>query len=44
MAVVDDARIATEIADVVDRVFSYLFIFLIIKRRNLNRQKGWFLN
>ena len=44
MAVVDDACVAAEVADVVDRVFSYLFIFLIIKRRNLNRQKGWFLN
>ena len=44
MAVVDDACVAAEIADVVDGVFSYLFIFLIIKRRNLNRQKGWFLN
>ena len=44
MAVVDDVPVAAEIADVVDRVFSYLFIFLIIKRRNLNRQKGWFLN
>ena len=31
MAAVDDAPVAAEIADVVDRVFSYLFIFLIIK-------------
>ena len=31
MAAVDDDPVATEIADVVDRSFSYLFIFLIIK-------------
>ena len=31
MAAVDDAPVAAEIADVVHRVFSYSFIFLIIK-------------
>ena len=31
MAAVEDAPVAEEIADVVNRVFSYLFIFLIIK-------------
>ena len=30
-AAVNDAPVAAEIADVVDRVFSYLFTFLIIK-------------
>ena len=31
MAAVDDAPAVAELADVVDCVFSYLFIFLIIK-------------
>ena len=31
MAAAGDAPIAAEIVDVVNRVFSYLFIFLIIK-------------
>ena len=31
MAAAEDAPVAEEIADVVNRVFSYLFIFLIIK-------------
>ena len=31
MAAVGDDPVVTEIADVVDRLFSYLFIFLIIK-------------
>ena len=31
MTAVDNAHVAAEIADVVDREFSYLFIFLIIK-------------
>ena len=31
MGAVEDAPVAEEIADVVNRVFSYLFIFLIIK-------------
>ena len=36
IAAVDDAPVAAEIADVEDRVFSYLFIFLIIKWEGLN--------
>ena len=31
MSVVDDAPVAAEIADIVDCVFRYLFIFVIIK-------------
>ena len=31
MAAVDDDPVPTEIADIADRLFSYLFIFLIIK-------------
>ena len=31
MAALDDALVAAEIADVVDRAFSYSFIFVIIK-------------
>lgn len=31
MTAVEDASVAAETADVVDLVFSYLFIFLIIK-------------
>lgn len=36
MAAVDDAPVAVEIADVGDRVCSYLFIFLIVKLGGLN--------
>ena len=40
MAAVDKSSVAAEIADVVDREFSYLFIFLIIKWGGPNRQRG----
>ena len=40
MAAVDNAPVAAKIADVVDREFSYLFIFLIIKWGDPNRQRG----
>ena len=40
MTAVDDAPVAAEIADFVDRVFSYLLIFLIIKWEGPNRQGG----
>ena len=40
MTSVDVALLAAEIADVVDRVFSYLFIFLFIKWGGPNRLRG----
>ena len=40
MAALEDAPIAVEIADVVDLVISYSFIFVIIKWEAPTRQKG----
>ena len=40
MAAVDNAPVAAEIADALEREFSYLFIFLIIKWGGPNRQRG----
>ena len=40
MAAVDNAPIAAETADFLNCVFSYLFIFLIIKREGLLKGKS----
>ena len=44
MTTVYDARVAAEIDDVVDRVFIYLFIFVIVKWCHPNRRRKWCLN